>query len=255
MKLECFPLVSHPPELVPGRPQREWMDEFADRHPYRCLPMTMANSTGWELLCPMGFTARWNGGPHLSDISFTPDTPHPDFPAFALSHFGRGVVSFPVGYMFRTEPGWSVLCGGSPNHIKHGIQPLVGLIETDWLPFPFAMNWKFTAPGKVHFEKGEPFCFFTLIEDKKLEAVEVVTRSLNSEPDLQGQYEAWKKTRTQFNARLMRSEPDAMKAAWQRFYFRGELPEEPAAETAAATEQKHVDHVNRRRLKAPRRTS
>jgi hypothetical protein len=201
----------------------------------------------------MGFTARWNGGPGMADISFTPDTPHPDFPNFALSHFGRGVVSFPVGYMFRTEPGWSVLCGGSPNHIKHGIQPLVGLIETDWLPFPFAMNWRFTAPGKVHFEKDEPFCFFTLIEDKKLEAVEVVTRSLNSEPDLQGQYEAWKKTRTQFNARLMRSDPDAMKAAWQRFYFRGELPEEPTAETAAVTEQKHIDHVNRRRLKAPKR--
>ena len=30
---------------------------------------------------------------------------------------------------------------GPPNHVKDGIQPLVGLVETDWLPFPFTMNW------------------------------------------------------------------------------------------------------------------
>ena len=38
------------------------------------------------------------------------------------------------------------------------MQPLVGLIETDWLPFPFTMNWVFTRPGRVRLEKGEPFC-------------------------------------------------------------------------------------------------
>ncbi len=34
-----------------------------------------------------------------------------------------------------------------------------------------------------------------------------------------------------------------MKAAWQRYYFRGELPEETAGKAPAA-------HTNRRRLKA-----
>ena len=172
MKLECYPLVSHPPELVPGRPLRDWMDSFAGRHPYRCLPLSMANTSGWELLCPMGFTATWNGGPRLQDITFIPEKPHPDFHNFALSHFSHGVVTFPTGYMFRTPPGWSILCGGPPNHLKNGIQPLVGLVETDWLPFPFAMNWRFTQPGRVRFEQGEPFCFFTLVEDKKLEDVD-----------------------------------------------------------------------------------
>ena len=247
MKLECFPLVSHPPDLVPGRPQRDWMEMFDDRHPYRCLPMTMANTTGWELLCPMGFTVEWNGGKQIQDITFIPDSPHPDFHTFALSHFAHGVVTFPTGYMFRTPPGWSILCGGAPNHIKHGIQPLVGLIETHWLPFPFAMNWRFTSPGEVRFEKGEPFCFITVIEDKKIEEFDAVYRSLDAEPDLKAQYEAWKRTRTQFNARLFRGDPDAKRAAWQRFYFRGELPDE--------IEDKPIDHVNKRRLKPPHRTS
>src|ERR1700748_3192371 len=105
MKLECFPLVAYPPEIVPGRPQRAWMEAFLERHPYRCLPLSMANTTGWELLCPVGFTAEWNGGTRTQDIRFIPDEPHPGFNGFALSHFSHGVATFPAGYLFRTPPG------------------------------------------------------------------------------------------------------------------------------------------------------
>ncbi len=45
--------------------------------------------------------------------------------------------------------------GGPPNHIKDGIQPLTGLVETDWLPFPFTMNWMFTRKGSVRWERGQ----------------------------------------------------------------------------------------------------
>lgn len=245
MKLECFPLTNRPPELIPGRPQRAWMERFDDRHPYRCLPLSMANCTGWEILCPVGFEAEWNGGKLQEDIVLRPDIQHPDFHEFAKSHFSHGVLTFHTGYMFRTPPGWSMWCGGPPNHIKDGIQPLVGLVETDWLPFPFTMNWHFTRPGVVRFQKGEPFCFITLVEDKKLEEFDLVVRPLENDEELHGQYQAWAKQRTQFNDRLFRRDPDAVKAAWQRYYFRGELPEE--------TDYKPKDHVNKRRLKSPRR--
>jgi hypothetical protein len=244
MKLECFPLVAYPPEIVPGRPQRAWMDAFNERHPYRCLPLTVANTTGWELLCPVGFTAEWNGGVRTQDIRFIPDEPHPGFKSFALSHFSHGVVTFPAGYLFRTPPGWSMWCEGPPNQIKDGIQPLVGLVETDWLPFPFTMNWRFTRPGRVRFEKGEAFCFLSLVEDKKLEDFEVEVRALESEPELKGQWEAWTTSRGQFNSALAQGDPAAIKTAWQRFYFRGEAP--------AAAETKPVDHVTRRRLQEPK---
>ena len=108
------------------------------------------------------------------------------------SHFSHGVVTFHPGYLFRTPEGWSMWAGGPPNHIKDGIQPLVGLVETDWLPFPFTMNWVFTRPGRVHFAKGEPFCFITLAQDKPLETVDLVQRSLDRDLDLKGQYEAWR---------------------------------------------------------------
>ena len=244
MELECYPTAERPPEIVPGRPQRAWMDRFAERHPYRCLPLSMANTTGWEILCPMAFTLSWNGGLNQSDITMQPDRPHPDFHNFVKSHFSHGVVTFHPGYLFRTPPGWSMIAQGPPNHIKDGIQPLAGLVETDWLPFPFTMNWMFTRPGQVRFEKGEPFCFFMMIQDKPLEQVQPVIRSMNSNLDLRKQYDAWAAQRGDFNARIFKREPEAMKEAWQRFYFKGELPEDLGNAPAS--------HANKRRLKTPR---
>jgi hypothetical protein len=244
MDLECFSIMNRPPEMVPGRPDRRWMDVFHQRHPYRCLPLTMANTFGWELLCPFGFTAEWNGQPEQEAITITPDRPHANPKEYVVSHFSRGTLTFHTGYLFRTEPGWSMWTSGPPNHVKDGIFPLTGLIETDWLPFPFTMNWLFTRPGKIRFEKDEPFCWITLVQQRPLDTVEPVQRSLVSDPPLSRQYEAWRERRDDFNKRLARLDPKAVKEAWQRYYFKGELP--------ADTGPPPKDHVNKRRLKAPR---
>jgi Family of unknown function (DUF6065) len=241
MKLEAYPMATRPPDIVPGRPQRAWMDAFTDRHPYRCLPMTMANSTGWEILCPVGFTAEWNGGIQQTDITLKADHPFPEFADFVKSHFAHGILTFHPGYLFRTPDGWSMWAMGPPNHLKDGIQPLAGLVETDWVPFPFTMNWAFTRPGKVRFAKGEPFCFITLIQDKPLEEVELTQCAWEKNLDLRGQYDAWRERREDFNTRLHKRDPGAMKEAWQRYYFRGEMP----ADTGPAPKA----HVNKRRMK------
>ena len=133
---------------------------------------------------------------------------------------------------------------GPPNHVKDGIQPLTGLVETDWLPFPFTMNWIFTRPGRIRFEKGEPFCFITLMQDKPMSEFQPIIKRLAANQDLMKQYDAWYRQRSEFNARLMKQEPEAMREAWQRFYFKGELPE--------ATGPAPKEHVNKRRLKTPR---
>jgi hypothetical protein len=244
LQLECFPLTSRPPDIVPGRPQRAWMEAFADRHPYKCLPMTVANTSGWEILCPVGFTAEWDGGPSQSSIKFQSDHVYPEFDDFVKSHFSRGIVTFHANYLFRTPPGWSMWAMGAPNHVKDGIQPLAGLVETDWLPFPFTMNWIFTRPGRVRFAKGEPFCFITLAQDKLLEQFQPVSRTMEAEPDLLGQYDAWRRARTDFNSRLFQRDPEATREAWQRYYFKGEIPEDLGVAPAS--------HVNKRRLKSLR---
>ena len=248
MELECFVMTTYPPELVPGRPDRDWMDEFQARFPYRCLPLVMANTTGWEILCPVDFTVIWNGGPGKNDLVITCDH-DPDYAMehVATSHFTHGVLTFHTGYMFRTPPGYAVLAGGAPNHIKDGIQPLTGLVETDWLPFPFTMNWRMTRPGMISFKKGEPFCFIQVIEHKKMDTIQPVIKPLESDPDLKKQFEAWARTRDEFNRSLTARDPEAVKAGWQKFYFKGEKPT-PQGEMV----QHDGDHMNRRRLKAPK---
>jgi hypothetical protein len=245
MQLECFTTIDDPPKLIPGRPERRWMEAFAGRAPYRCLPLTMANTTGWEILCPFGFTAEWNGGQAIDAIRIIPDGKVENPGGFVMSHFAYGTLTFHTGYLFRTPPGWAVMTGGPPNHIKHGIQPLTGLVETDWLPFPFTMNWLFTAPGRVRFEKDEPFCFINVVEHNQVERFEPVLRKLESEPELQQQYEVWTTSRNEFNQKLKTGDPEALKRSWQKFYFRGETAEGGKVEA----------HVNKRRLKAPQSTS
>jgi len=241
--LDCFQMQTPAPELVPGRPRREWMDHFTDRQPYRCLPLTMANSTGWDLLCPFDLTIEWDGGPMEENIKFSSDTANVYIDGFVQSHFRSGIVTFHTGYLFRTSPGWAVWCMGPPNQPKDGIYALSGLVETDWLPFPFTMNWQMTRPGSVSFNKGESFCFFTVSEHPRLEAVVPRLRGIESEPALEKDYEQWKTSRGDFIKKLSQRDPETIKSGWQRHYMRGQRPSGEAAE---------MQHLTKRRLQAPK---
>ena len=97
----------------------------------------------------------------------------------------------------------------------------------------------------MRFEKGETFCFIMPIQDKPMEAFQPVIRSMNSNPDLRRQYDVWAEKRSEFNALIFKRDPEATKEAWQRFYFKGEYPEEIQAEAPS-------HHVNKRRMKSPK---
>jgi hypothetical protein len=103
------------------------------------------------------------------------------------------------------------------------------------------MNWIFTRPGRIRFEKGEPFCFITLTPHRVMDQVQPIQRSFSTDPAYREQYEVWLRERDNFNKRLDRKDPDAVREAWQRFYFKGEIPEDKGPSPA--------DHMNKRRLK------
>ncbi|MBI1340568.1 hypothetical protein GC169_10240 [bacterium] len=242
MRLDCYKIHQWAPELVPGQPRRAWMDAFPDRHPYRCLPLTMANTTGWELRLPVGLRIEWDGGPNEDAITIVGDAEWPPVSSIADSHFRRGIVTMHTGHLFRTPPGWAVWAMGPPNMPKDGIYPLSGLIETDWLPFPFTMNWQMTRPGVVRFEKGEPYCFITLIEDKKLEEIQPALRMLDANKPLKHEYEIWAKSRGDFNRKLKNEDEEVVRQGWQRHYMHGKT----------VTGSEADGHVTKRRLKPPR---
>jgi hypothetical protein len=120
-----------------------------------------------------------------------------------VSHFGSGIVTLHTGYLFETEPGFNMLVSGPPNHRKHGIVPLTGIIETDWSPYTFTMNWAFTDPGvTVRFEAGAPFCTFYPVERGSLEKFEPEIRPLEAAPEKKNLYEIWHKSRNKFIVEL-----------------------------------------------------
>ena len=223
-QLTCYQIHNVAPRIIPARSERAWMDETGQRFAYRCLPLTIANAMGWEVLCPAGVKAEWNGGNDLSDIKVEIDTPAWDQGRFAISHFGHGVLTFQLGYLFRTEPGIGIWARGVPNLAKDGIAPLEGIIETDWMPFTFTMNWRFTRPGMAEFAKDEPFCFVTLVGYRQLEKVEPEVVMLKDAPEIQEQFRALQDSRNNFNEGLKRQDSATVKEGWQKWYFRGEQP-------------------------------
>jgi len=241
--LDAYKVQDPAPALMPARSTRQWMDDTQGRVPYRCLPMTMANATGWEITCPFTIDINWNGGPAKSDIKITSPDINSLLDHVVTSHFQNGIVTFHTGYLFRTPPGWAVWAMGPPNWPKDGVYPLSGLVETDWLPFGFTMNWQMTRPGTVRFEKNEPFCFITLSEHRRLDAIEPKIRRLSSNPQLQRDYDGWSKSRGEFVKKLERRDPGTVAAGWQRHYMRGET---------ISGKDRGADHDTKRRLKKPK---
>ena len=177
-----------------------WMDATPERFAYRCLPLNMANQYGWELLCPVDVAARRNGGAGADAIEIRATGAEHLLPE---SYFGSGVLTFRADALFRTEPGYNLWVTGPGNGIKDGIVPLSGLIETDWNPYSFTMNWRFTRPDvTVSFTVGEPFCTFFPMPRGLIEEVELVAGDLASEPELAAEYARWAASRTGFNAEL-----------------------------------------------------
>jgi Family of unknown function (DUF6065) len=220
MRLICYPTSGEPPKIVAAPVERAWMDRTEEGFAYRCLPLNIANAHGWLLLNTVPFVAEWDGGSGLGAISLRAAAA--GAPLLALSHFGCGVLTFHVNALFRTEPGYDLVVTGPLNEPKDGLQPLTGVVETDWAPFTFTMNWKFTRKSApVAFERDEPFCMIFPLKRGLVEAVEPEIRALESDSEVSRAYLAWTDRRRDFNDALGRPGSAARAQKWQKDYFRG----------------------------------
>jgi LPS sulfotransferase NodH len=212
--------------IEPAPPARPWMDAIPQRFAYRCLPLVIANQHGWLIRNTHRVTATWNGGARLEDLSVAHEMPQP----YASSHFGSGVLTFNIGCLFRTPPGWNLAVRGPANWPKDGVCALEGIVETDWNRATFTMNWKLTRPGlAVTFEPGEPIAMITPVRRGEIERFDAVLQPLAADPDWQAGYQEWSRSRGAFNAALRAGEPEAVRAGWQRHYTLGMTMDEAAA--------------------------
>ncbi|WDI92387.1 DUF6065 family protein [Xanthomonas campestris] len=218
MKLTAHVLDGHTLDIRPAPHERAWMDATDQRYAYRCLPLAIANAHGWELLCQAGFEAAWDGGDGLGAVVITADA---GTAAPAISHFGYGMLTFHVPCLFRTDAGVDLFVSGPLNCPKDGIGALSGIVETDWSPYTFTMNWRFTRPGRVRFEAGEPFCHLFPLQRQLIEQVQPQWQPLSETPELAQQHADWTDSRSRFLEALPDTQSAAAREKWQRGYFRG----------------------------------
>lgn len=170
------------PAINQSRFNRDWMDDTYNKHAYQCLPMTVANVYGWEIVMEEDLVVQWDGG----------NTP-PVILSGETTSSGRvqaissiiGMISINMGWVINTEDGYNTWVTGSPNYFVDGATPLTATLPSYWWPDESQMNWKITKIGEpVTFAAGTPFCFFNIYDNSILENTEVVTSNLWDDKEL-----------------------------------------------------------------------
>lgn len=203
--------------IRPARRERKWMEDADKKSPYRCLPLVTANQYGWEILSTHHFRAIWDGTSHPDGLVV--ENLSGDGDLHASSHFGEGVLTFQIPYVFRTTEGWNLMVRGPTNNPKDGIAPLDGIVETDWSHSTFTMNWRFTRAGTVEFSLGEPICLIFPIERGTLEKFRAELRALESNPEFEKEHREWSLSRERFLLGLDKEKPHIVAQGWQKEYF------------------------------------
>jgi len=232
-ELVAYSFASHEFDAVPAQRAREWMVKTGGSFANRCLPLLMANESGWWLLNRHAFTATWNGGPRRSDTELQfDDDARPDGTQ-ASSLFGYGILTWGTGCVFRTPPGVDLLVRGPANLPKDGVAALEGLVEADWIEVPFTVSWKLTRPGlPVRFEQGEPFAMVVPQGRRDLERYRPTVRPLTDAPELLATVRRWTERGEREQIRTFAAEhvPDIGGPEWDGTYLRGATSDGSPAE-------------------------
>jgi hypothetical protein len=220
LKLIAYELYpDHNTPIRPAPRDRQWMDETAKKYAYRCLPMVIANQHGWEILSPQHIRATWDAGTGLEAITI--EILEGDSRPLWSSHFGSGILTCSLPYLFKTPENWNLMVRGPVNSPKDGIMALDGIVETDWAPSTFTMNWKFTTGCEVEFRIGEPICLIQPFQRGLLETFEPEIVPIESNVEFHQAYKDWSAGRGQFLKDLGALEPNAIRRGWEKDYFQG----------------------------------
>jgi len=239
LNLTFFTFDNAPFKLRAARVERDWMSATPGNFAYRCLPLNIANSGGWEILNNTKFSSVWDGGNKPNAVRVFSKSP-----CDASAHFGCGILTFSISCLIQSSSKVNLWVGGPVNSAKDGISPLTAIVETNWSPYSFTMNWRFTRPDhEVTFEKDEPICHIFPISMDLLEATSPNIEPIQNSPCLEKQHDDWSIDRRRFNTELPIKGSAAESEKWQRLYQRGLFPD------GKPTEQPHRTKVRLKVIK------
>ena len=206
VNIKCYYLVSGLEErckkfIKPCSKKRDWMNQPGLSYSYYCGPLVAANQIGYNIIYQNETEIFWNGGPNRSDIDIRHTKVDEHF-CVCDSHFEVDILTFNFPVMFQTPKGWGLLISGPANHPIEGLQPLEGLVETNWLPFTFTMNFKITEKNKlIKIKQYTPICRVLPYPLNLNEKTNLNFLDIQSNKKLLSMYTSWANARDEFNAK------------------------------------------------------
>jgi len=189
--------------VVQSMKQRDWMNK--NPHAYRCVPMSIANTFGWDVILPETVTLEWNGGIGQHDVKVLKGT-------CFNPHFGSGTVTMQGSYTWETEEGMQLMVMPVPNQDQWDLVSLSAIIETDRLMYPWFLTCQLTRPGTFTFRQGMKLARVIPI---RVEDVVNANITIENEPEDFREYRLWQtQSRNEFNE----NKPPHEK--WQKFYHK-----------------------------------
>jgi hypothetical protein len=200
LEIELYKLSDRVLPIVSSKKQRQWMNKNV--HSYRCVPLAIANTFGWDILLPKDLDVEWNGNDDWADVTI-----HEDKEIYS-GHFGSGTFTIQVAYTWQTSKNYQIMLIPYPNPDQYDIVSLSAIIETDRLMYPWFVTCRITRPGRYKLKAGTPIARVIPIRIDDLTSCSI---NLAEEPSEYKEYRAWQ-TEERNN---MRSEEK-----WKKFYHK-----------------------------------
>lgn len=141
--ITAYTTSEHPCNLEQLSMKRDWMEQTAERHAYRCFPVSLTNTAGWGISFPEDITFIWDGinnadPNHIKILSGE---------KYAYPDRGNATVSFHTGITFKTDETVSILQTPAPNQFIDGIYGFSSIISTSFYSGELPCVVKVTKPN------------------------------------------------------------------------------------------------------------
>jgi hypothetical protein len=140
-------------DISPMSIKRDWMDQTAEKHAYRCFPVTQANMIGWSLSCSKDIRFIWNG---INDQSGD-NIKILEGEDFCYTGRGQSTLSFNTGVVFKTEENVSLFTINPVNYFNEDFETMSCLMSTSFYhnPIPLAIKAR-SANKEILIKAGTP---------------------------------------------------------------------------------------------------
>lgn len=153
IRFEVYKNPGFSADIFPLSGRRDWMDETAEKHAYRCFPVTLTNQLGWGISFPEDITFMWDG----VTSTFPENIKILQGQKYCSTGRGNASIQFNTGLTFKTDKNYTLLSMPVPNKFIDGVAPYTTLISSSFFEGELPVVWRITKPfTPITIKAGDP---------------------------------------------------------------------------------------------------